>query len=296
MKNEMICLMLALAATSSVLAGEYVPPADDFVPPVTGGRTWAQHLAEDAKSHHPEINSIVVTGKRGNEKNDVVFASTLGVAAVFGKAPNASLEDGAAASADGKSFVVREPYLNSTDHRIGTIEVSFKNAPGKAADFAATAKAVQAEMRPVTLSAKNAVDPYPYYSGFSMNTYAQAITEKEIKAHPQIIVMMIHATPPGKDINVVIGSNIGRIGKWADADDMRIVQKGTTNLEMAAEGDRFETALPLNDAKGKQIGALGLVYSFKKGDDKEKLHALGIAIRDEVAKMIPDNAALFAPR
>ena len=81
--------------------------------------------------------------------------------------------------------------------------------------------------------------------------------------------------------------------KRADEDDMRVIEKGSTNLEVGGDNDRFETELPLLERSGKRIGALGLVFSLKPGADKEALHRHGLAIRDELARAIPNNAALF---
>jgi hypothetical protein len=273
--------------------------ADDYIPPVIGGRTYTQHLVEIAKAHHPEIQAIVVTGVRdgSKDKTAVILGSTLGASTVFQKVPDAAAEDGAAPSKDGRQFVVREPFLSNTDHRLGTIEVRFARSGGTPdAGYSAVAKAVQSELRRATLSAKNAVDPWPYDVAYGPDTQAQALTEKILHAHPDLLVIMIHATPPGKKTNVIIGSNIGRFGKPADEDDLRVIDKGSTNLELADSKDRFETELPLHDASGKRIGALGLVFPFHSGQDREALHAHGLAIRDELARMIPNNAALFASR
>ena len=40
--------------------------------------------------------------------------------------------------------------------------------------------------------------------------------------------------------NVIIASNIGRIGKKAVEDDLRVINTGKTNLEVNAKGDHFE--------------------------------------------------------
>jgi hypothetical protein len=147
------------------------------------------------------------------------------------------------------------------------------------------------------LSAKNAADPWPYSAVYHDNTNAQKLVDAFTHGHPDLLVMMIHATPPGKSptANVIIGSNIGRIGKLADDDDLRVIERGSTNLEVADTGDRYETELPLIDAKGQRIGALGLVFKLNPGANKKALHAHGIAIRDQLAKRIPSAAALFQP-
>ena len=143
------------------------------------------------------------------------------------------------------------------------------------------------------LSAKNLADPYPYDVHRSANTYAQRLVDETMRAHPELLVFAIHATPPGEKTNIIIGSNIGRIGKAADEDDSRVIDKGTTNLEIPEGVRRFEVELPLNDAAGHRIGALGEVFAFTPGVDKEASHNHAIAIRDELARRIPDSAALF---
>ena len=54
------------------------------------------------------------------------------------------------------------------------------------------------------------------------------LTERTVAAHPDLLVMMIHAMPPKARHNVIIGSNIGRFGKQADEDDLRVIEKGST--------------------------------------------------------------------
>ena len=187
--------------------------------------------------------------------------------------------------------------MSNSGHRLGTILVECWHRPGAptlACDR--TANAIGKEIAAVTLSAKNAADPFPYDAKFGPNTYAQTITEHTVARYPDLLVMMIHATPPGGRENVIIGSNIGRFGKVADEDDARVIDKGETNLEVGGDADRFETELPLNDATGKRIGALGLVFGYRTGTDKSALHTRGLTIRDEVAGQIPNNAALFKPQ
>ena len=274
---------LAFCSTAAV--------ADDEAPPVVGGKTYVQHQILGAKARHPEIVSITVVGKRPEDKGPVILGSTQSAGNVFKPA----MEGHDGNSTEGRFFVVTEPFLSSTAHRLGTIQVRFRNVPGKEGQYAKVAEEVGARLAHDTLSLKNAADPYPFDPHFGPTTYAQKLTERTIAAHPDILVMMIHATPPGGAHNVIIGSNIGRFGKQADEDDLRVIDKGSTNLEVGGDNDRFETELPLLDRSGKRIGALGLVFGLKPDTDKEALHRHGLAIRDEVARAIPQNAALFRP-
>lgn len=271
--------------------------AEDYVPPVTGGRTWMQQQVEAAKRSHPHIAAIIASGLHDKTHENVILGSTLGARFVFTKAPPA-LPDGSVMSARGHQFIVREALLSSSGHRIGTLELHFANRPGlRTAMLMAESRAVQAEIGRATLSSKNAIDPYPYDPAYGPDTYAQALTERLTRAHPDVLVMMLHATRPGGKDNVVIGSNIGRFGKMADEDDLRVIEQGSTNLEVGGDDkDRFETELPLLDVAGTRIGALGLVFRLAKGQDQEALHRHGIAIRDELAVLIPNSTALFARR
>ncbi len=267
--------------------------ADDYIPPVVGGHTYVQHMITQARAAHPQIASIVVVGVRDGAKDTIIFGSTASAAQVF---KPAAAEDrvGCSWAAGHRQYIVREAYKSSSGHAIGTIIVTFNAAKGAStARFDAIADGIAAQMARGTLSAKNAADPWPYDARFGPNTYAQQITERTVAKHPDLLVMMIHATPPGGGKNVIIGSNIGRFGKLADEDDGRVINAGSTNLEIGGDNDRFETELPLNDAHGKRIGALGLVFSYHDGADKDAIHAHGRAIRDEIARQIPNSAALF---
>ena len=265
--------------------------ADDETPPVVNGRTYVQHQILSAKMTHPGIHSITVVGARPDGKAVVVLGSTESAARVFTPVAEPIGKDGS--GPERGRFVVREPFLSSTGHRIGTIEVAFPLRTGKQDADRVTASLVQAQLARDTLSAKNAVDPYPFDAAWGPDTYAQQLTEKTVAHHPDLLVMMIHATPPGGAKNLIVGSNIGRFGKIADDDDARVIDKGSTNLEIGGDNDRFETELPLNDASGTRIGALGLVFRYRPGDDKEAIHRHGLAIRDEIARSIPSSARLF---
>ena len=283
------------SATALIAAAMLMLPvaaqADDETPPVVAGKTYVQHQLIQAKASHPEILSIVAEGKRPDGKAVVVLGSTISAAQVFKPAPHAAQPDGAVTV--GPRYIVREPFNSSSGHRLGTIEIAFRYVKGREAAFRQTAAAVQAAMARDTLSAKNATDPYPFSAGWGPDTYAQRLTMSTIAKHPDLLVMMIHATPPGGSKNLIVGSNIGRFGKIADDDDLRVIEQGSTNLEVGGDQDRFETELPLNDAAGNRIGALGLVFGYRDGADKEAIHRHGLAIRDEVAQSIPTSAKLF---
>ena len=123
--------------------------------------------------------------------------------------------------------------------------------------------------------------------------FAQKLVEQAMDKHPDLLVFVFHVTPPGKTTNIIIASNIGRIGKEADEDDLRVINTGKPNLEVNTYGDHFEVEMALKDGTGKTIGALATVFPYKAGDDQEKLHQKGEAIRADMEKQIPTKAKLF---
>lgn len=104
--------------------------------------------------------------------------------------------------------------------------------------------------------------------------------------------MAMHVTPPGQSENVIIASNIGRIGKKADADDLRVIQAGKPNLERNKKGDVFEVELPLQDEAGKTIGAVGIVFTYKPNNEAA-FRKRAEEVRDEMRRQIPSIAKLF---
>jgi len=124
--------------------------------------------------------------------------------------------------------------------------------------------------------------------------YAQKLVDEALANHPEIILIAIHAKPPGHQ-NVIVASNFGRIGKIGDEDDLRCIRTGKSNLELNSTGKHFEDELILLDSSGKTIGALGVVYNYKPGDDKAALAKLAEQVRDEMKVKLPSEDTLFGP-
>ena len=125
------------------------------------------------------------------------------------------------------------------------------------------------------------------------NIYAQKLLNDTLAKHKDVVIMAFHVTPPNQTENVIIASNIGRIGKKADDDDMRVIDTGASNLEVNKTGNHFEDELPLLDQSGNRIGAVGIVFNYKAGDDKQKLAKKAEQVRDEMSKQISSKEKLF---
>ena len=124
--------------------------------------------------------------------------------------------------------------------------------------------------------------------------FAQKLLDETLAKHKNVVIMAMHVTPPGQTDNVIIASNIGRIGKKADEDDMRVIETGKPNLEVNKKGDHFEVELTLQDQSGKTIGAVGIVFNYEKGKEAE-FQKNAEQIRDEMKQKTPTIAKLFEP-
>jgi 2',3'-cyclic-nucleotide 2'-phosphodiesterase (5'-nucleotidase family) len=124
--------------------------------------------------------------------------------------------------------------------------------------------------------------------------FAQKLVDEALAKHPDVILLAVHAQPPNHK-NLIVASNFGRIGKIGDEDDLHCIRTGKSNLELSSTGNHFEDELVLLDASGKTIGALGVVFNYKPGDDKAALAKIAEQVRDEMKSQLPNKNALFGP-
>jgi hypothetical protein len=125
--------------------------------------------------------------------------------------------------------------------------------------------------------------------------YGQELVDQVMAKERGLLVVVMHVSPPGTANYPIIASNIGRIGKVADDDDMRVVTTGKTNLEVAHGGARFEVEMPMRDLAGNTIGALGIVFPYRDGVSKAALEKRAVSIRDWLARRILDAGSLVEP-
>lgn len=121
---------------------------------------------------------------------------------------------------------------------------------------------------------------------------AQKLVDDELAKHPEVILMAIHAGAPKYDI---VASNFGRIGKLGDEDDLRCIHTGKKNLEVDKTGTHYEVEFPLKDKASRIIGAVGVVFNYKPGDDKKAMEAIADEIARDMSSRIANAAALFGP-
>ena len=151
------------------------------------------------------------------------------------------------------------------------------------------AAAVQAE------AAKNWSPP-------AFRTYAQALSDETMRAHPELVSMTFHGVPPGLDkvYTMFAGSYPDRIGNPDDPDDIDVIVKGITIVDPRWQRTKdpvpkFVVQLPLRDAAGNNIGLV--VYAFRVPAESNKgeraFFAKAVDMRDALAARVPTYAKLF---
>jgi hypothetical protein len=265
------------------------------------GSTYGHELLVEARRAHPEVLAASISAKPPKGTDTVVVASAdpqagLGQSDATSLAAGAKAATVSAVSSSGDRLEVRLPLHDVSGDNIGTLHLSYVYRAGD--DRSAIehrAEGVRESLHRRISHAGNLLDPYPYEPDAPTHTFAQQLVDEFLDRYPEVEILAIHATPPDSDYNIIAGSNIGRLGKKADNDDMRCVFTGKPNLEVNSTGKRFESEMQLHDRAGTVIGAVGVVFAYQQGDDKEALHARAEKIKAELEKRIADAGALFRP-
>lgn len=265
-------------------------------------KIYAQQLVDEAIKRHPNLLVLAMHVTPTNSADNVIIASNIG--RIGKKADEDDLaviktsEPKLEVNKTGDRFEVELPLLDASRRTIGALGVVF---PYKAGDDKAKrqkeAEQIRDELARRISHVENLMEPPRVDEQTPTNTYAQKLVDETMAKYPDLVILVMHVTPPNKHDtdNVILGSSIGRIGKKADEDDLRVIRTGKTNLEVNSTGERFEVELALQDKTGITIGALGVVFPYKAGDDKAKLEKQAEQIRDELRKKIPSAAKLFEP-
>jgi hypothetical protein len=261
--------------------------------------TYALELLEQVSKANPDLLSATISAVAPKTARMVIVASTEQRPAGAPADPEdlAALQGNTSAKVDssGTRVDVHIPLHDVSGDTVGSLHLAYAYKAGESmADFSSSATRIRDRLQRRISHAGNLFDPYPYEPDSPPpDTYAQQLVDELLESHPEIEILAIHATPPDSDYNIIAGSNIGRLGKKADNDDMRCIFTGKPNLEVNSTGKRFESEMQLRDRAGRLVGAVGIVVAYRKDDDKQALFKHATVIRAELEKKIPDSASLF---
>lgn len=125
--------------------------------------------------------------------------------------------------------------------------------------------------------------------------YAQKLVEGELATHPAVLLIGLHVTPPNHSTNVIIASNFGHIGKLADKDDLHVIHTGVSNFDVEPSGNTYEAEIPVREKSGRIIGAVSIVFNFRRGDDENAFTREAKAIARDIEAHTTTLNKLFGP-
>ncbi len=128
---------------------------------------------------------------------------------------------------------------------------------------------------------------------------AQWLVNELAKKHPDLVRVGLHVTPPGSSENIIVASNVAaKLGQKSDPEDLTAMKTGRPVVLM--EGGNFDVTLPLHDASGKVIGAIGLTLKPATGETRIEKRSDATrrarAIARELERQTPSKDSLFTSR
>jgi len=134
----------------------------------------------------------------------------------------------------------------------------------------------------------------PKSSAAANKTFAQKLVDDLAAKHPEITRIGLHLTPPQGADNIIVASNLpAKIGQKSDPEDLRAMRSGRPVI--LQEAGSFDVTLPLHDASGKTIGALGLTFKPAPGEQESSTIKRTRDAARELEKQIPSARKLFEP-
>ena len=193
----------------------------------------------------------------------------------------------------GTRFEVELVLRDVVGSNIGALGLVFRyNASESKAALEKRAVEIRDALAKRIMSAASLTEPHPYDPLATTKTHAQKLVDATLAKHPDVIVLAMHVTLPKGEDNIIAASNFGRIGKKADADDMKVIDSGVPMAGVAGDGKRYGVALPLRDTSGKTVGELNVGFRYQSNEDEKALLARAEKLRDELQKSIPSADAL----
>ena len=255
-------------------------------------KNYGQALVDEVVAKNPSLLVVVMHVTPPNGADNLIIASNIGRIGKKGDEDDMRVINTGKSNLEvahgGERFEVELVLQDVGNDTIGALGLVFPYKKG-VDKLALEKRAIRIRdgLKRRISNAGNLLEPFPFDPLATTKNHAQKLVDAAMAKHPALQILMMHVTPPGAKDNIILASSIGRHGKKADEDDMRVVNTGKPNLEVNATGRRFEVELVLLDKSGKNIGALGTVFAYKDGDDKAKLQKQAELIRDELKKQIP---------
>jgi hypothetical protein len=119
---------------------------------------------------------------------------------------------------------------------------------------------------------------------------AQALVESAHERHPEATEIAISARS-SHGCETIASTDRGDIGEKCEKDEVTPMRTGNPFVEK--EKDGFDVSLPLHDAQGRVVGAVGIEFKLEAGQTESGVLAQAKAIAVEMETHIQSKAKLY---
>ena len=295
-------LLLALAVALPVCAQAPVAPAAPSPEP-SPGEKYAQYLVDSIVALHPELSEVDVHATPPGSTQSIIVAARS--ASRVGKASD---PDDLAVMKSGEPRIEINPRGNQNvevelalydiyNQTIGAVELTFPYITGSDPQaILAVAAQYRDQLSRRILDQASLFDPVQLDPRVPVHRYSQFLVDDTLAKYPEIEVMALHARTPhtGGDY-LIVASNIGRIGKPADENDLEVIRTGKPHSAMDRPGRRLESKVLLRDASGETLGVAAIIFPLRALSDPAALESQAVKIAAELSSRIANAAALDDP-
>jgi iron complex outermembrane receptor protein len=297
------CLVAAAVVAIPVAAqAQSRPNIAETMAPVPGRKNYAQDLVDRTLSRHPELIELDIHAIPPGSSDSVIVA-----AKSRARVGNRSDAEDVAVFKSGQPRVEINQTGNNnvevglqlqdvTGRPVGSVEITFPYVAGTdEAALIEKGEDIRNELRRrIAYGAEDLVAPAQYGTGVPVDTYAQYLVDNELQRQRGVLVIVLHIKDPKGGGYPILASNIGRIGKEADASDLELIRDGSTKVALNVDGKRLEVKLPVRDSAGAIVGAVAVVFPTNIADRASLIEQAG-KIRDDLQRSTTTLAALYGP-
>jgi hypothetical protein len=272
--------------------------AQTFVPQ-TPIRTYAQKLVDLVISENPQIMIFSIHALvEGSSSYGIIASNAPRLIGLVSGADKLSVINNNVSDAKPGipvgAFEVFVPMHDVAGKTIGVLGFKFRNmGPDKQVYLDAATK-VRDELQNVIPNTNTLYDKF-YFTAAPTDDLAMQLLSRELIRHPDVWVLAFHVTPPGDTVNRLVGINYLKLmNEPSEPSEELLAKNGNTTMAAFPSTHRVETHVAMRDQQGNLIGTLATVYLFKDDADLSTVLARTVAIRDEVQRDIPSQAALVS--
>ncbi len=115
--------------------------------------------------------------------------------------------------------------------------------------------------------------------------FAQDLVSAEIKAHPELQKLGLHAIPPGQQDYAIIANTFpSKIGKKSSAGDLSVLTSEKSTVKNDEKGKFYDLCLPVSDAAGHTIGITVMEIPYASAKSADDALAKATVVQEEMQR------------